>query len=439
MDATETCLGYNLPRMALSTEEKYRLLLEIAHNIRDTLDLDEITNHLLDSLQTMVHYDAAGFFVLNQDLVHNRRETPRELIAGITRRGFDPRPVERDAMLMQGDGIIGSVIRNAAPLVIHDVRQDPRYVEGRRSTLSEIAVPLLLNDRAIGALNLESDRVGAYDDDDLELLRFFADAAVIAIQKAMLHRQTLAKQLLDKQLETAQEVQARLLPDKPPHIPGYDLAGICIPTDEIGGDYFDFIPLAHSHLGIAVADVSGHGIASALVMTAFRALLRTYAQSRSAPEHIAQQLNRVLPEFTGSSHFVTLAYAVLSPDRGSITYTSCGHPMPLVIRADGSCEQKPTRCPPLGIIANVSYTADEIELAPGDLLAVYTDGVIENIGSDGSEFGVQRLIAALQSGRHLPADRLIQEVIQQIQAFSGTSSSPDDFTLVILRHDRAQG
>ena len=101
-----------------------------------------MTNYLLDTLQTVVDYDAAGFFVLNQDLVHARRVLPRELIAGITRRGFDPRPVERDTMLMQGTGIIGQVIRSATALIIPDVRLDPRYVEGRRTTLSEIAVPL---------------------------------------------------------------------------------------------------------------------------------------------------------------------------------------------------------------------------------------------------------------------------------------------------------
>jgi len=421
--------------MALSTEEKYSLLIEISHKIRDTLDLDEITNHLLDTLQTVVDYDAAGFFVLNQDLLRSWRESPKELIAGITRRGFDPRPVERDAMLMLGKGVIGHVIRSAAPLIISDVRLDPRYVEGRRRTLSEIAVPLILNDRAIGALNLESDQLAAYDENDLEILRFIADAAVICIEKAILHRQMLDKQLLDKQLETAREVQSRLLPSKPPRIPGYDIAGICVPTDEIGGDYFDFIPLPHNRLGMVVADVSGHGIAAALVMTAFRALLRTYARSRSGTARTARQINRVLPEFTGSSHFVTMVYAVLELDQGRLTYTSCGHPAPLILRVDGSLEQKATCCPALGIIQNASYTSAEITLAPGDLLALFTDGVVELADPDGHDFGMQRLASTLRDGRHLPVASLIQEVIRRTQAFSGLSNPPDDFTLVIVQRE----
>ena len=145
---------------------------------------------------------------------------------------------------------------------------DPRYVVGRQRTRSEIAVPIIRNDRAIGALNLESDQLSAYDESDLEVLQFFADATAIAIEKAMLHRQILEKELIDKQLQLARDVQFQLFPGEPPRIPGYDIAGICIPSEEIGGDYFDFIKLPNRRLGITVADISGHGIAPALVMTA---------------------------------------------------------------------------------------------------------------------------------------------------------------------------
>lgn len=156
--------------MDLTLEKKYQLLLDISHKVRDTLDLDEIMEHLLDTVKTVLDYDAAGIFVLNQDLVRGRHESTLGMIAGVARRGFDPNPPEEDDMLMRGQGVIGYVIQHCKSLVVPDVRQDPHYIQGRRATRSEIAVPIIRNERAIGALNLESDRPAVYTPGDVEVL-----------------------------------------------------------------------------------------------------------------------------------------------------------------------------------------------------------------------------------------------------------------------------
>jgi sigma-B regulation protein RsbU (phosphoserine phosphatase) len=421
--------------MKLTLEKKYQLLLDISHKVRDTLDLDEIMVHLLDTVKTLLEYDAAGIFVLNQDLVRGRHESPLGMIAGIARRGFDPNPEEDDAMLMHGQGITGYVIHNCRSVVVPDVRLDPRYVQGRRATLSEITVPIIRNERAIGALNLESDRLSAYSPDDVEVLQFFADAAAISIEKAMLHKQLLEQELIGKQLETAREVQSKLLPHSSPNLLGYDIAGICIPTDEIGGDYFDYIPLSHNRLGLAVADVSGHGIPAALVMTAFRALLRTKALGTSRPANIANAIDRLLPEFTGNKHFVTVLYAVLEAPSGDLTYISCGHPPPLLLRANGEVEKLNRHNPALGIFQNLHHTDEEVNLAAGDVLVLYTDGVIELMNRCNETFGTQRLVQVIQENQQLAAAEIILKVIQTTQVFSDDYGFLDDFTLVILRRE----
>ena len=420
-------------KMELTLEQKYQLILDIQHKVRDTLDLDEIMEHLLDSVKKVLEYDAAGIFVLNQDLVHRRNVVPSEMIAGIARRGFDPSPAEPDAMLMYGHGITGDVIRNNRSLVVPDVRLDARYVQGRAATLSEITVPVILNDRAIGALNLESDRLEAYTQDDIEVLQFFADAAAISIQKAMLHSQLLEQELVGKQLETARRVQSGLLPQTPPNIPGYDVAGICLPADEIGGDYYDYIPLTAEHIGLAVADVSGHGIPSALVMTAFRALLRTKARGSYGPAVTARAINRLLPEFTGGSHFVTVLYAILDMPTGALTYISCGHPLPLLVHSDGSLARLEQRNMALGVLPDLQYSEDSVAIEPGDILVLYTDGVVELIDRQGNPFGVRRLVQVLQENRGLPAAELIGKVVAAARKFSGASGFLDDLTLVILQ------
>jgi sigma-B regulation protein RsbU (phosphoserine phosphatase) len=421
--------------MILTDEKKYKLLIEISHKVRDTLDLDEIMEHLLDTIKTMVDYDAAGIFVLNQDLVHGRREHPKEIIAGIARRGFDTKPVEEDAMYTSGKGIIGHVIFSGSSLILPDVRLDSRYIEGRSLTQSEITVPIIRNDRAIGALNLESDRLSVYDETDLEVLQFFADAAAISIEKAMLHRQLLEKKLIDKQLELARDMQSRLFPNEPPDITGYDIAGICLPTEEIGGDYYDFIQLPHGGIGVAVGDVSGNGIASALVMTAFRGLLRMHTHGRLGPAKIARAINRLLPEFTGDSHFITAVYIVLNLDADDFTYVSCGHQPPLLLRSDGSIVNLTVHGPALGIFNTVNYRTEKISVNSGDILMLYTDGVIEVTNPDGVEFGIERLKTVLVQGRSLPAAELIQMIIQTTQQFSCSQSYMDDFTLVIIKRE----
>ena len=419
--------------MHLTYKQKFQLLFEISHKVRDTLDLDDILQHLLDTIKTVVDYDAAGIFVLNQDLVHGRREHPKEVIAGIARRGFDAKAPEEDAMLTSGKGIIGHVILTASSVVVSDVRLDPHYVEGRHLTHSEIAVPIIRNQRAIGALNLESDRLSAYDESHLEVLQFFADAAAISIEKAMLHRQLLEKKLVDKQLELAREVQSRLFPHEAPHIPGYDIAGVCLPAEEIGGDYFDYIPLSQGGYGIAVADVSGNGIASALVMTAFRGLLHIHTQDSPHLAEMALSINRQLPEFTGDRHFVTAVYAVLDPSCEELTCICCGHPYPTLVHPDGSITQLKEHGPALGILDDVVFPTGKLALARGDILLLYTDGVVEMDNQAGHVFGLEGLVATVHHNRDLPAGLLIQAVIQATQAHSGAGSSVDDFTLVIVK------
>lgn len=421
--------------MKLTTEQKYQLMLDISQKVRDTLDLDHIIEHLLDEVKTVLDYDAAGIFVLNQDIVHGRRKPPREMIAGIARRGFDSGPPEEDAMLMHGKGITGYVIQNCQSVVVPDVRLDPRYIQGRQTTLSEIAVPLILNERAIGALNLESDRLSVYSDDDLEVLQIFADAAAISIEKAMLHKQLLEQELISKQLETAREVQSRLLPDHAPALSGYDIAGICIPAYEIGGDYFDYIALTPDHLGLAVADISGHGIPAALVMTAFRALLRTQAQGKMGPAKIARTINRLLPEFTGDNHFVTVIYAILNEPSGSLNYISCGHPPPLLLHADGEAERLDQTNTALGIFPNLRYVDSHVQMTPGDILVLYTDGVTELTNTQGEAFGLPRLERIIRENQQLTAVQLIDKIIQAAQVFSNNDVFLDDLTLVIVRRE----
>lgn len=419
--------------MELTAETRYNLLRQIVHANRHTLDLDETLNHLLDTLQQVLKYDAAGIFVLHQSLEHPAFELPQQLIAGIVRRGFDELPPEKDPMLMRGKGIIGHVIASGETIIAPDVHLDPHYIAGRMRTRSEIAVPIWLDEQVIGALNLESDLPDAFTRQDVDALHFFAEVAALSIEKVVLHRQLLLAEHIEEQLRTARQVQERLLPAIPPTVPGYDLAGLCLPAFQIGGDYFDFIPLSRGRIGLVAADVSGDGVPAALVMAAFRALLRTQARSNPAPKLIARRLNRLLPQSSGRNDFVTAFYAVLDPDSGILDYVRCGHPPALLCRQSGKIESLSQGGPFLGVFRNPNFNPGQTKLEPGDLLLLYTDGVVELEDSAGVFIAPEQLGAVLRNQRGQPAETVLQAIVTATRAHTQHTNYPDDFTLLALR------
>jgi sigma-B regulation protein RsbU (phosphoserine phosphatase) len=251
----------------------------------------------------------------------------------------------------------------------------------------------------------------------------------------MLHRQLLEQELISRQLETAREIQSRLLPQGAPRLSGYDIAGTCIPTFEIGGDYFDFIPLSRNRLGLAIADVAGHGIPSALVMTAFRALLRTKARSKLGPASITNAVNRILPEFTGENQFVTAMYAILEAHSGKITYINCGHPPPLLLRGSGEIGKLDPQNIALGVFPDIQLKDEQNLMNAGDVLVLYTDGVTELMNQEGESFGIQRLQQTIQENWQLSASALVEKIIEATRVFSKNGGFLDDITLVIVRRE----
>ena len=418
----------------LSPEFKYRLLLEISQKVSRTLDLQEVLSHLLESVCSAVAYDAAGIFVLNRS-VPLAHDTWSNLIVGMATVGFPERAPTDDPMLKSARGIVGHVIRTGETVIASDVRLDPRYVQGRGTTLSEIAVPIVSNAQIIGALNLESDRLDAFAAADAELLEFFASAAAISIEKAMLHRQVLEKQRMEQQLMIAREVQSTLLPSAAPAVPGYDIAGINLPTWTISGDYYDYIPLTGGRLSLVIADVSGKGVPAALIMATFRAALRARLYKNGEILGLLEEVNHILLEPSDMLRFVTAFYAVLDPSLGRLDYVDCGHNPPMLLRSSGGQELLDQGGPALGVVGDRQFESGTVSLGPGDVLVLYTDGVVELADSHGTEFGKGRLEQVLRRCARLPAQAMVHSVVEATRTFSGRNEYDDDFTLVIVKRD----
>ena len=422
------------PAPTLSPEAKYRLLLKLSQEIGRSLDLQEVLGFLLESVRTAVEFDAAGVFVLNRR-VPLGQDTGGRLIAGMAAVGFDDTPRDEDPMLRRGEGIIGHVIATGETVIAPDVRLNPYYVQGKRSTLSEIAVPIVSAGDVIGALNLESDTLDAFSDADVEYLEFFAVAAAISIEKAVLHREMLEKHRIEQQLSIAREVQTALLPAADPVLDGYDIAGTNVPTWEIGGDYFDYLPQPDGRFGVAIADVAGKGVPAALIMATFRAALRAQ-RIRDVPlDAVAGRLNRILLDSMDASRFVTAFVGLLEPGTGAIGFANCGHNPPLLLRAAGGCDLLASGGPALGMWRAATFVSGAATVWPGDILVLYTDGVVEIMNAAGEMFGVDRLEAVIRNRRRASSRDLVEAVVDATRAFAGREGYEDDFTLVIIRRE----
>lgn len=298
--------------------------------------------------------------------------------------------------------------------------------------------------RPVDALKAGAVALGAGDLDyrvDLRTGDEFEDLAVsfntmasdLRISIDNLQRTTAEKERYTKELEIAKEIQDTFLPETTPDIPGIGIAAATIPAMEIGGDFYDFIPVGEKRWGIVMADVSGKGISAALFMALSRTLLHVSGGTGTDPTAAIRQANRWIYEDGRSSMFVTVFYAVLDPVRMRFSYVNAGHNPPLLVREDGVQELSGSRGIALGVVPEVVIVSTALELRQGDLLVLYTDGVTEAFNDRDEAFGDERLSDFLRLNRAKRARAVLDGLIAEIRAFTGTAPQSDDITLVVVK------
>ena len=247
-----------------------------------------------------------------------------------------------------------------------DVRNDPRYRNARDETRSEMVAPIKIGSEVIGAFNLESDEPDAYEVEDMELLMAFAAQAAVAIERTRLHEEVLEKRRLEEEVTIGQRIQRSFLPSRNPEVRNFDIAGANYSSDRVGGDYYDFIRIADEHLGIVVGDVSGKGIAAALIMAAFRASLIAEIRNNYAMRTTMSKVNRLLWESVEPDRFVTALFGVLDVSARRFTYVNAGHnPAVLYRAATGLFDTLEPTGPLLGTFETATYKERIAEIRPG--------------------------------------------------------------------------
>jgi phosphoserine phosphatase RsbU/P len=238
-----------------------------------------------------------------------------------------------------------------------------------------------------------------------------------------------------EQFAVAREIQQRLFPKSAPDVPGFDLAGVTYPAEATGGDYFDFLPMTNNSVGIVLADVTGHGVGPALLMAETRAYLRTLAANREDLSEILSEVNRILAEDIGGERYVTLFLGRLDPVTRKFSYVSAGHPAGYVLGPDGAMKKQLKRTGvPLGIRSDTKYSsAEEVELAAGDLVLLVTDGIEETMAPDDTFFGVERALEVVNANRDKPARQVLEILYSTVREFSRQAPQLDDVTAILFK------
>jgi phosphoserine phosphatase RsbU/P len=410
--------------------QENQTLMDISMKLSSSSSLVDLLHTILDSLKQVVNYDAAGIFVYNREL----NQVEIDMIAGYEGAARDRINHKFEEGVKLGQGIVGNVIQTGQPIYVPDVRRDPRYIAGRDGTLSELAVPIIVRDEVIGAFNLEVDLVDAYTERDLRSLATFAAHAGVAIERARSERIRQHARRIEEEINLARRIQKSFLPSATPQFAPYDLAGMNSPSSEVGGDYYDFIPITEHDMGIAIGDVTGHGVGAALLMANFRACLRIESRNNFAIRAILGKVNNYLYENNLPDSFVTAVYGVLDRRNHVFTYANAGHNPPFRLRSDGSAEFLDVGGLLLGAFPDVVYEESSLQLEPGDLLVFYTDGVTEALDDSDREFGLERLVNTIRGLRDLPAAEIVLKISDTVHSYQSHEQPQDDLTLSIIKY-----
>ena len=419
-----------LLREAERERHENQTITQISMKLSSSSSIEEVLRAILDSLRQVVNFSAAGIFVYNREL----GQIEIDMLSGYegAERGQIHHKFQEGVKL--GQGIVGNVVQAGHPIYVPDTTKDPRYIEVRKATRSELAVPIIVRDEIIGAFNLESDKVDAFDERDLRSLTTFANHAGVALERARAERLRQHSRRIEEEIALARKVQQTFLPRTTPDFAPYDLAGYNCPSSEVGGDYYDFIPITDTDLGVAIGDVTGHGIGAALLMASFRACLRIESRNNFAVRTILAKVNDYLYENNPPANYVTAVYGVLDRKNYVFSYSNAGHNPPLLVGADNSVRLLETGGLLLGAYPNVVYEETFVKLHPGDMIIFYTDGVTEARDESEQEYGIDRLKTTVLSCRHLSAVEMVKHISDDVLQYRSANVSQDDLTLSIVKN-----
>ncbi len=335
-----------------------------------------------------------------------------------------------------GEGLIGEVWRTGEAC---SIGPEHPALAANATPAAVMLAPLIFSGQKLGVLYVVSRRVkepflGA----GFQIYKTIAEQSAYALYTAAVFHEAAEKRRMDEDLAVAHEIQRILLPSSAPNFAGYQISGINIPARQVSGDYYDYISVDDNHCGVAIADVSGKGVSASLIMAMCRSVLRSQAGGQLSPAHVLRAVNAQLFPDIKEDMFISMAYVILDANSSGVVLSRAGHDAPLLYRA---ADRTISKINPPGMALGIDngnvfdrVTGDfSITLETNDCLILYTDGVTEALGTDGEEFGMEKVIACIASSAEDGAARIITRLTDDLRAFIGPHPQNDDITLIAIR------
>jgi sigma-B regulation protein RsbU (phosphoserine phosphatase) len=404
------------------------LLYEVSRELTAILDREELLRRVAERVKKIVDYDVFSVMLWNEQTQH--------LESIFAMRCGDSIPARMSVPLHKG--LTGTAAGERRVLRINDVTDDPRYIvcETGVPVRSELVVPLMLCDRLVGVLDLESSKPHAFTTEHERMLTTLGSYVAIALENARLYEDAReSERRLRNDLDTAREIQRQLLPTGAREIPGLELAAAYVPARELGGDFYDFLPYGQGRLGFVLGDVAGKGTAAALYGSLAIGTLRELGVDHSRePAGMLALLNQRLHGARLESRFIAMLFAIYDASTRRLTLANAGGPYPLLVR-DGHVLTVRLAGVPIGLFPNTQYDESVLELQPGDVVLFASDGIHESENARQEEFGLQRLSVLLSGiSPEDSASAIAERILAETDNHSGAGIAPhDDRTLVVLR------
>jgi phosphoserine phosphatase RsbU/P len=404
------------------------LLYDVSREITSILDREELLRRVAQRVKKIVNYHLFSVMLWNENA------QLLESIFGL--RYGDAIPTR--LRLPLNHGITGTSAGERRAIRVADTLNDPRFVQMEADVIvrSELVVPLLLGDRLIGVLDLESTDPNAFTAEHERMLATLGSYIAIALENARLYQEAReTEHRLQTDLATAREIQRSLLPTGAREVPGLDLAAAYVPARELGGDFYDFLPYGQGRLGMVLGDVSGKGTAAALFASLAIGIIREHIVDHPCPpSEMLSMLNTRLYAARLDSRFIATTFAVFDAGTRRLTVGNAGGPYPLLVR-DGAVQSIRVSGIPLGLFPDTQYEEAVLDLVPGDLLLFASDGIMEASNAELEEFGFDRLSSVLSAlTPRQNADEIANAILSATDDYSGVGTAPfDDRTLLVLR------
>jgi serine phosphatase RsbU (regulator of sigma subunit)/Na+/proline symporter len=414
-----------------ASREQLGLLYEAARVVAGKADLQAILDNILDHIQQQFKFDSCTIHIVDEE---------KGLLVPLCQKGMSMEHLAESSCPLNMETYAGTAFVNNYPEVVNDtdVMDKPRSARiiSREGIKSFVHVPITIEGQPVGVLSAFSKSMkGIFTEEFIQLFNGLAGQLGIALRNARQAEKLIQVKEHEKEMQIARGIQSGLLPAASPQVKGISLAGICVPAREVGGDYYDYLPTGSDALDLIIADVSGHNVGAALIMTEVRTFIHAEANSIRTPREIMSALNEFLYEdLTRTELFITMFY--LSYDAGlrKLSFANAGHNRPILWRAAlGECEYMDAEGLILGIKRKVAFEQKQVQLQAGDILLLYTDGITEAANQAGELFGEGRLCQLLQDYRHLPPRQIIDNLLDQARLFAGTNTLVDDVSLVVMR------